>query len=86
MIAAQVYKGIEFIQVADLPKEQQATIKKWASRRQIIKILKDDTLLTDCIQFKDYRYWVENILHMQEVITLSKPSSETAPLELAFAH
>ena len=61
MIGARVYKGIEFIRISELPLDQQPEIKKWANNEVVIKIQAEDTLYSDCIQYKDYVYWFESI-------------------------
>ena len=62
MIEAQVYGGIEFIQICDLPDHQKEMILSWAKEGEtIIKILKKDVLLRDCIQYKHYKQWMEEV-------------------------
>lgn len=57
----EIYKGIEYIQVSSLPRDQKDEILKSLSDRLIIKILKNDTLLKDCIQYQHYDFWYESI-------------------------
>lgn len=51
------YKGIEFVRISSLPKEQQNQV--WASfeREKIIKIVRDQSLLNDCILYDDFAAW-----------------------------
>ena len=51
------YKGIEFVRISSLPKEQQHQV--WASfeRAKIIKIVRDQSLLNDCILYHDFAAW-----------------------------
>jgi hypothetical protein len=51
------YKGIEFVRISSLPKEQQNQV--WASfeRDKIIKIIRDESLLNDCILVNDFAAW-----------------------------
>ena len=53
----ECYKGIEFVRISSLPKEQQNQV--WASfeREKIIKIVRDQTLLNDCILYHDFKAW-----------------------------
>ena len=53
----EVYKGIEFVRIFSLPDEQKVIIWKTLSRDKIIKILRDNVLLNDCILYKDYELW-----------------------------
>lgn len=58
MIEREVYKGIEFIRISKLPKEQSARIEASLPEEKIFKILRDDEiLLEDCIQYRDYQEW-----------------------------
>ena len=85
MIEARVYRGIEFIRISELPEKQKSLIKKWAMEGMIIKILMDKTLLSDCIQFKDYQYWFENVFS-KAVQLEEKPEfnrKRTVPIKLA---
>ncbi len=57
---ATVYKGIEFINVSELPADQQLMLK-YSQQPERIKILVGNTLLSDCIQYKVYRNWYHDI-------------------------
>ena len=56
-IPPENFKGITFIQVSSLPEDQKDAIRKLLPRSKFIKILKDGTLLSDCVQFEDYKTW-----------------------------
>lgn len=60
-VASEVYKGIEYIQISTLPQNQQNEILKSISSRLIIKILKNESILSDCVQYRHYEFWFENI-------------------------
>jgi hypothetical protein len=51
------FKGIEFVRISSLPKEQQKQV--WASfeREKIIKIVRDQSLMNDCILVHDFAAW-----------------------------
>lgn len=67
------YKGIEFVRISTLPEDQKQLIWTSLKRDKIIKILKSDCLLNDCIQVRDYEAWYsEN--YKAETIMLA-PSS-----------
>lgn len=51
------FKGIEFIQISKLPEEQRKLIVLALPSDNIIKILKENELLTDCVQYKHYEEW-----------------------------
>lgn len=58
-VLAENYKGIEFIRISKLPEEQRKQIAQALPSDNIIKILRENELLTDCVQFKHYEAWFE---------------------------
>ncbi len=61
MINPKVYKGIEYIILEDLPSDQQQNIRETLSEQSFIKILVNGKVQSNCIQFKDYQLWLENV-------------------------
>lgn len=53
---ATVYKGIEFVCLQELPAEQQFLLQAQHSIERI-KILIDEKIVSDCIQYKHYETW-----------------------------
>ena len=53
-VATEVFKGIEFIRISNLPEDQKEFITASAPKDRIILILKDNVILRDCIQYHDY--------------------------------
>ncbi|HZX74918.1 MAG TPA: hypothetical protein VFE57_10880 [Cyclobacteriaceae bacterium] len=53
-VLAEVFKGIEFIRISNLPEEQKNFILATVSNDKVIKILKDKIVLRDCLQYHDY--------------------------------
>jgi hypothetical protein len=53
----EVYKGIEFVRISNLPAEQREKIKASLPKEKIIKILKDEMVISDCVQYSDYLRW-----------------------------
>jgi hypothetical protein len=58
-VASEIYKGIEFVRISSLPVEQKEKLWESFDRRNIIKILKDKSLLKDCVQYQHYKNWYE---------------------------
>ena len=56
---AENFKGIEFIRISALPEEQKARIWQSLQSDKIIKIVKDQALLNDCILYQDYLTWLK---------------------------
>lgn len=61
MVASKTYKGIEYIQLSSLPKEQYDVFLKTVTEEIIIKIKVKEEILPDCIQYKDYVSWYRNV-------------------------
>ncbi|MEJ0054603.1 MAG: hypothetical protein WDN75_02535 [Bacteroidota bacterium] len=53
------FKGIEFVRISSLPEEQKKKIWESSLKGKIIKIVKDQTLLNDCIMSQDYNSWLK---------------------------
>jgi hypothetical protein len=60
-VNSTIYKGIEYVQIDTLPLEQKERLLKTINRDLLIKILIDGRLVGNCLQFKDYEIWFENI-------------------------
>jgi hypothetical protein len=65
----KTYKGIEYVQLSELPEEQQTLFGQTFNRDFIIKIQVNGKIVSDCIQFKDYTLWYE-----QQFKTISQDS------------
>jgi hypothetical protein len=57
MVKSTIYKGIEFIRISSLPADQQAAMKENFDTELFIKILINETVVSDCVQYKDYSAW-----------------------------
>lgn len=60
-VKSKIFKGIEYVQLSELPNEQRESFIKTVNNDLIIKILISGKVLTDCIQFKDYVSWFDNV-------------------------
>ncbi|MGE0770389.1 MAG: hypothetical protein AB7K37_01670 [Cyclobacteriaceae bacterium] len=72
-VAPEIYKGIEFVRISSLPEDQKQLIKSTLSSDKIIKILKENVLLNDCIQYQDYVQWAAD---MHKHATIAQASEE----------
>ena len=54
------FKGIEFVRISSLPRDQQEKIWNSFEHEKIIKIIRDQALLNDCIMYQDYVFWLRN--------------------------
>ncbi len=79
MEKAQLYRGIKFVRISNLPIDQRESIKLWLNNELIIKILKDDDqLLSDCLQYKHYEEWYTTVFTLP---TEGAPSKEIVKSE-----
>jgi len=85
MIESRIYKGIEYVQLSELPSDQQHLISHSSDNRDmIIKIQVDGKILNDCIQFKDYQNWYKrqfNIKTLHGNSLTSEDSTVMKPVE-----
>lgn len=72
--ASEIYKGIEFVRIFSLPDEQKVLLWQTFSRHKIIKILKDETLLSDCIQYTDYLEWYSANVKAEKTKEIKSPT------------
>ena len=64
-VNSTIYKGIEYIQVNTLPPDQKEKLLQTINHDLFIKILVDETLIGNCLMFKDYEIWFDNIYKPQ---------------------
>jgi hypothetical protein len=76
-VKSKIFKGIEYIQIAELPQEQQEILAKTLNKNIIIKILMNGKVVRDCIQFKDYQTWYENIFKSKPLADDLKEKSKS---------
>ena len=57
-MSAEIYKGIEFVRISNLPEDQKSQITRTIHHSKIIKILRGKELLPDCVLVIDYADWM----------------------------
>jgi len=60
-VSSSIYKGIQYVQVSALPVEQRDRLLGTINTELFIKILVDGKVIGNCLQFKDYEKWFENV-------------------------
>lgn len=60
-VSSSIYKGIQYVQVSTLPAEQRERLLRTINADLFIKILVDGKVIGNCLQFKDYESWFENV-------------------------
>lgn len=74
------FKGIEFVRISSLPEDQKEKIWQSFQQDKIIKIVKDQALLNDCILYQDYVSWLN-----QHGASLLAPTTSTNTPKSVFA-
>ena len=54
---SKIFKGIEYVQVSELPQAQREELAQSVNRELYIKILIDGKVVSGCLQYKDYNKW-----------------------------
>ena len=85
MVQSKTYKGIEYIQLSSLPKEQYDSFIKSTSGELIIKIKVNEEILPDCVQYKDYANWFKRV-YAPAASVKEKAVSQPARLHLTHNH
>ena len=84
-VNSTIYKGIEYIQVSSLPADQKEKLLQTINHDLFIKILVDEKLIGNCLLFKDYEIWFDNIYkgqaHSIEQSTQNKVGSPVVQAE-----
>ena len=83
-VTAENYKGIEFVRISALPEDQKQLIWTSLKRDKIIKILKNDCLLNDCIQVRDYETWYTENYFVQPVESSTSNSQQAVKIFALF--
>lgn len=55
-VKAKYFREIEYVEVKDLPKDQQALLSHY-KEADYIKILIDDKIVGPCLQYSQYEAW-----------------------------
>jgi hypothetical protein len=80
----KIYKGIEFVVLTELPVVQREHLLKTLSPDQFIKILIDGAVVSNCLQYKDYSNWFDNVFRTRpQVVKEVEVVTETVAVSSA---
>jgi hypothetical protein len=83
-VSSKLYKGIEYVQLNELPKEQKEMFAQNLNEDCLIKILINDTVVSNCVQYKIYEVWFDNVYKSPPVVTPVKfETLETSGMSVA---
>lgn len=60
-VTEDIYRGIHFIRISNLPNDQKDYFEQWLSPDKVIKILIDKQISHDCVQYHHYKNWYDNV-------------------------
>jgi hypothetical protein len=75
------YKGIEYVQLNELPQTQQDKLISSLGEQEFIKILIDGRIVGRCIQYKHYSAWYETFYKPKTVLQRETRITETLEME-----
>lgn len=72
---SKIFKGIEYVQVSELPQAQREILTQTINPELFIKLLVDGKIISGCLQYKDYNQW-----YLEKYQPSLTPSRETSLL------
>ena len=72
----EVYRGIHYVRISELPSDQQVIFKEWLPNDQLIKIMIQKEVFEDCVQYHHYKHWYENVYPTQKMIKMEVTKEE----------
>lgn len=79
-VKAKYFREIEYVEVKDLPKDQQVQLAHY-KEADYIKILIDDKVVGPCLQYSHYETWYNAVQKQnisKEIVPQSLPVKELA--------
>ena len=79
-VDAKIFKGIEYVQVSELPQAQREILTQTIGPDLLIKLLVDGKVISGCLQFKDYDHWY--VTQYQARLNASREHAVVPELEI----
>ena len=70
---SKIFKGIEYVQVSELPQTQREVLIQTINPDLFIKLLVDGKIISGCLQYKDYSKW-----YQEQYQSMINPPQQTA--------
>jgi len=80
MVDAKIFKGIEYVQLSDLPETQREVLTQTINPELFIKLLIDGKIISGCLQYKDYNRWYQD--QLQAKLNAPLQESERSDVEI----
>lgn len=65
MTESKIFKGIEYIQLNELPEAQRDHLVQTINKELFIKIMIEGKIVNDCLQYRDYSFWYNSVYKLQ---------------------
>jgi hypothetical protein len=79
-VDAKIFKGIEYVQLNELPQAQRELLTQTINPDLFIKLLVDGKIISGCLQYKDYNNWYQN--HFQQKLSTAREESSRPDIEI----
>jgi hypothetical protein len=79
------FKGIEYIQVDELPQTQREKLFQTIGRDVFIKIMINGQIVSQCMQYRDYSYWFDTVYKVKGAQVKETRVAEEMELTSTFA-
>ena len=83
-LTVEQFRGIQFVRISSMSKDQQEQVWNSFDREKIIKIVKEQSLLNDCILFSDFTEWQADTPKPAIVLAPSEPAYQATVGKLVF--
>ena len=71
---SKIFKGIEYVQVSELPQAQREILTQTLNQEVFIKLLVDGKIISGILQYKDYNTWYHEYFQARAAATAPEPS------------
>ena len=79
-VDSKIFKGIEYVEVSELPQAQRDVLTQTINPEVFIKLLVDGKIISGCLQYKDYNHWYQE--HFQPSLNVARDQSGVPSLEI----
>jgi hypothetical protein len=79
-VDSKIFKGIEYVQVSELPQAQRELLTQTINPEFFIKLLVDGKIIGGCVQYKDYSNWY--LEHFQPQLNAGREQPSAPALEI----
>lgn len=77
---SKIFKGIEYVQVSELPQTQREILIQTINPDHFIKLLVDGKIISGCLQYKDYNKWYQE--QYQPAMNSAREQTVVAGIEI----